>query len=177
MLLSKRKEGTINIQAATQRNLRTVMPSGRGPAKRGMHAAWFHLYKNLKKYTLTYNDTKQIISCWGDREGQEGEVTKGHRELLGWQVHYPDGGGLFMGVDIRQKYPIVHIKYMQFTMSQLDFNKAVFKTGKRYSSQRDILSCATSVQSAKVTLWSTLKVTWSSSSTKEQGEKEWRNHL
>lgn len=78
--------------------------------------------------------------------------------------------GYFHGCRHGKRYQILHLKYVQFAVCQLYYNKAVFKKVKKYRGQRDILSCTMSVQSAKVTLWKTLKVQRSRSST-EQGRK------
>lgn len=60
--------------------------------------------------------------------GQEGGMTRGPREIWGWRVcSLTWFGDAFTGVDICQSRPVVHIKYTQFILCQLYFNKVVFK--------------------------------------------------
>lgn len=75
-----------------------------------------------------------------------------------------------MGADMAKDIKFYTLNMCSLLYAKLYYNKAVFKKVKKYRGQRDILSCTMSVQSAKVTLWKTLKVQRSRSST-EQGRK------
>ena len=62
-----------------------------------------------------------------DREGWKGEIKKGHKENMknDQYVPYFDYGDGFMNVDVYQSYQTVYLIYVQFTVSQLQCNKAV----------------------------------------------------
>lgn len=77
------------------------------------------------KFKLISRDRKQIRAAYG---GVRGRTTKKHKKTFGDEeyVHYLEYGDSFLGIYTSQKLLIIHLKYVQFIVGQLYFNKSVF---------------------------------------------------